>query len=130
MSGSLLKGGTMQNHSGTIALGRHHFDQRSLLRHHNGGGGRKGLGGNRDGLSMIAHRSRNHPVPAFLLTELGNLVGRSTHLEGSCSLQILSLEIYSGPCHSAERARMEHGRHMNRITNHLTGMLDLLPSWD
>ncbi len=106
MSGSFLKGGTVQNHPGTIFLCRHHFDQRSLLRHHDGGGDRKGLGGNSDGLSMIAHGSRNHPAPAFLLTELGNLVGSSTHLEGSCSLQILRLEIHVGPCHSAESARM------------------------
>src|SRR5215469_623595 len=100
MSGSFLKGSTMQNHFGTISLCRHHFDQRSLLRHHDGGGGRKGPGGNSDRLSMIAHGSCNHPASAFLLTELGNHVGCSTHLEGSCSLQILRLEKHVCPRHS------------------------------
>src|SRR5438552_3353230 len=109
MCGCFLKGGTVQDDSGTVSLCRDHFYQWCLFGHYNGGGNAKGLSGNGDGLSMVAHRSCDYPVPAFLCAELSDLIGSSTYFERSRALQILSFEMHVGSRHETKCARMEHG---------------------
>src|SRR5213593_2879870 len=78
---------------------------------------------------MIAHRGRNHPVPALPFAELGYLIGGSAHLERPCSLQILRLEIHVRLGHCTKSSRMQHGCYMDCIANHLAGILDLSQRW-
>src|SRR5712692_11058836 len=84
----IRKGCSVQDDAGPISLRCHNFHQWGMLGHHNRGRDSKRLGGKSDALGMITHRCCNHPMRPLLLALTENLIGGSTHLEGSCSLQI------------------------------------------
>src|SRR5207248_52594 len=103
---------TMEDNSGSIATRCHNFDQWGMGRHDNCGRNSERLGGNSDGLGVIAHGGGNDAMRPLLCTQPGNLVGSTTHFEGACALQILRLEVYIGSRHSAEGTRMQQRRYM------------------
>src|SRR5260370_26323650 len=88
MSVGIGKSCAMQDNFGSIAARCHNFDQWGMGGHDNGSGNSERLGGNSDGLCVIAHGGGYYAMCPLLCTQPRNLVGSATHFEGARTLQI------------------------------------------
>ena len=115
-----------QDHLRAMALGVLDLYEGRVARHHDHRVDAEPVGVVRDSLRVVAGRIRDHALRALRAVERGELVERSSLLEGRGELVVLELEVDLGAADLRKRARGEARRFLHLALDDAGGALDVV----